>query len=138
MVTIIVAVLIHKKRQQQQSEAVTKAQVATPLNTIETLKEEGIYEKIDDCSENEKDTSTTNMKPQEPKKETKPLFSVVMKPNVVYGAAAAAGYGGGIAPVAMMENASYSIVGAGNVGEVREDEVPQAPTQPSANRAAGQ
>ena len=141
IVIVIVAVLIHKKRQQQQSEAVTMAQVATPLNTIETLKEEGIYETIDDCLEDEKDTSlqeTTNVKTQVPTKETKSLSPVVMKQNVVYGAAAAAGYGGGIAPVAMMENVSYSIVGAGYAGVVREYECPQAPTQPSANPAAGQ
>ena len=143
MVTVIVAVLIHKKRRQQQSETITMAQVATQLNTIETLEEEGIYEKIDDCSEDEKDTSfqeTTNVKPLEPIKETKPVSPVVMKQNVVYGAAAAADYGGGIAPVAMMENASYSIVGASKVGEVMEYEVvnPQAPSQLPANPAAGQ
>ena len=143
VVTVIVAVLIHKKRQQQQSETITMAQVATQLNTIETLEEEGIYEKIDDCSEDEKDTSfqeTTNVKPQEPMKETKSVSPVVMKGNVVYGAAAAAGYGGGIAPVAMMENVSYNIVEASNVGEVREYEIvnPQTPSQLPANPAAGQ
>ena len=138
IVIVIVAVLIHKKRQQQQSEAVTMAQVATPLNTIETLKEEGIYEKIDDYTEDEDDTSITNVKPQEPTKERESLSPIVMKQNVVYSAAAAAGYGGGIAPLAMMENVSYSILGAGNVGVVREYEGPQAPTQLSANPAAGQ
>ena len=130
IVIVIVAVLIHKKRQQQQSEAVTMAQVATPLNTIETLKEEGIYEKIDDCSEDEKDTSlqeTTNDKTQEPTNERKSLSPVVMKQNMVYGDAAADGYGGGIAPVVMMENVSYSIVGAGYVGADREYVGPQAP-----------
>ena len=126
VVTVFVAVLIHRKRQQQQSEAVTMAQVATPLKNIETLKEEGIYATIDDCSEDGKDTSlrlTRNVKPQEPTKETESLSPVVMKQNVVYGAAAAAGYGGRIAPVAMVENVSYGIVGASNVGEVNEYEI---------------
>ena len=121
VITVIVVVLIHK-RWQQRSESDTLEQVTTPMNTIEKLKEEGIYEKIDDCSEDEKETSlqkTTKVKPQSPIESLPP---VVMKVNVVYGAAAAAGYGGGVAPVAMMKNASYGIVGAGNVGELREYE----------------
>ena len=79
------------------------------LNTIETLKEEGIYGSIDDYSLHEKDTSlleTTNGNHNKPTKVAESLSPVMMKENVVYGAAAAAGYGGGIAPVAMMENTS--------------------------------
>ena len=123
VITVIVAVLIHK-RQQQKKETVTMEQVATLMNTIDNLKEDGIYEKIDDCLENEKDTSLqeTKVKPQSLTKETKSLPPIMMKVNVVYGAAAA-GSGGGVAPVAMMKNASYDIVGAGNVGETREYEI---------------
>ena len=133
VITVIVAVVIHK-RQQQNNETVTMKQVAMPLNTIEKLKEEGIYEKIDDCSD-KKDTSlqeTTKVKPQIPTKEAESLSPVMMKENVVYGAAAAAGYGGGVAPVAMMKNTSYDTVGAGNinVGEMRENEIVNIQTPP--------
>ena len=138
MVTVTVMVLMYKKRQKQRSENITMAPVVTPLNTVETLKEEGIYESIDDYSLHEKDTSlqeTTNGNHNKPTKEAESLSPVMMKENVVYGAAAAAGYGGGIAPVAMMDNTSYSIIGAGGGGVAMKYE---APTQQPATPAAEQ
>ena len=116
------------------------AQVAIPLNTIETLKVERIYENINACSEDEKDTSlqeTINVKSQEPTKETEPL-SPVMKGNGAYDAAATAGYGVGVVPFAVMKNAAYSLIGAGNIGEVGEYDVnPRVPSQLLADRTAG-
>ena len=83
VITVIAAVLIHKR--QQQKETVTMEQVATLMNTIDNLKEDGIYGKIDDCLENEKDTSLqeTKVKPQSLTKETKSLPPIMMKVNVV-------------------------------------------------------
>ena len=117
------------------------AQVAIPLNTIKTLKVERIYENINDCSEDEKDTSlqeTLNVKSQEPTKETEPL-SPVMKENGAYDAAATAGYGVGIVPFAVMKNAAYGLIGAGNIREVGEYEVvnPRVSSQLLANPTAG-